>query len=120
VTAAVTTAVTLTLTLTLTLTSCDLGQPGSFTARAEKYCAQATRTLAADTPVTDPVAYATDRFAAIDRVLVTERGHPALRVDRAGPSLAQGRPARPGHPAARRRHADGAANPGVHGRGPGR
>jgi hypothetical protein len=64
---------------TLTMTSCNLGQPGSFTARAEKYCASAARTLAADTPVTDPVAYAIDRFAAVDRVLVivsTDRGFP--------------------------------------------
>lgn len=66
--------------LALTLAGCDLGQPRSFTARAEKSCATATRGITAETPVTDPVGYAIDRFAQIDRVLVvvtTDRGFPA-------------------------------------------
>jgi hypothetical protein len=61
------------------LTACDLGQPRNFTARTEKYCAAATRAIAADIPVTDPVAFAIDRFAALDRVLATvstDRGFP--------------------------------------------
>lgn len=65
--------------LALILTACDLGQPHSFTARAEKNCASATRAITADTPVTNPVAYAIDRFAQLDRVLVvvtTDRGFP--------------------------------------------
>ncbi len=65
--------------LALGLTSCDLGQPATFTARAERYCAAATRAISADIPVTDPVAFAIDRFAAVDRVLVTvstDRGFP--------------------------------------------
>lgn len=72
-------AVLTTVTLTLALTSCDLGQPRNFTARTEKYCTAASRSITADIPVTDPVAFAIDRFAAVDRVLVTvstDRGFP--------------------------------------------
>lgn len=69
--------------LALTLTSCDLGQPRNFTARAEKYCAAASRSITAEIPVTDPVAFAIDRFTEIDRVLVTvstDRGFPGATV----------------------------------------
>ena len=53
------------------LAGCGLGQPQSFDGRSEKVCASATRTLVKETPVTDPVAYAIDRFNELDRVLVT-------------------------------------------------
>lgn len=94
----------MTLALALTLAGCDLGQPRSFTARAEKSCAAATRGMTTETPVTDPVGYAVDRFAQIDRVLVvvtTDRGFPGgatgatLRSDWVTPARASLEAARP-------------------------
>lgn len=91
--------------LTLTLAACDLGQPRNFTARAEKNCASATRSIATDIPVTDPVAYVVDRFAQLDRVLVivsTDRGFPGgtdgatLRSAWIVPARASLKAARPG------------------------
>lgn len=72
-------ATALALALSPTLSACAVGQPHSFTARTEKSCASAARAIAADTPVKDPLGYAIDRFAAIDRLLVivsTDRGFP--------------------------------------------
>jgi hypothetical protein len=65
--------------VTAGLAGCDLGQPHSFDARAEKSCATATRGITAEVPVKDPVGFAVDRFAQIDRVLVvvsTDTGFP--------------------------------------------
>ena len=88
----------------LGLAGCGLGQPNSFTGRSEKVCASATRTLAKETPVTDPIAYAVDRFTELDRVLVTvstDTGFPGgaagqtLRTDWVLPSRAALKVGRP-------------------------
>lgn len=50
---------------------CGLGQPNTFAGRSEKACRGAIRTLAHETPVTEPVAYAMDRFTELDRILVS-------------------------------------------------
>ena len=93
-----------TTALALTLTACDLGQPHSFSARAEKICASAARAITADVPVRDPVGYAIDRFARFDRVLVvvsTDRGFPGgrdgatLHADWIAPARASLEAARP-------------------------
>ena len=52
------------------LAGCGIGQPNSFPGRSEKVCQSAIRTLANETPVTEPVAYAMDRFTELDRILV--------------------------------------------------
>ncbi len=49
---------------------CGIGQPNSFAGRSEKVCQSAIHTLADETPVTEPVAYAMDRFTELDRILV--------------------------------------------------
>ena len=86
------------------LAGCGLGQPKSFAGRSEKVCASATRTLAKETPVTDPVAYTIDRFTELDRVLVTvstDTGFPGgaagqtLRTDWVIPARAALRVGRP-------------------------
>ena len=53
------------------LSGCGLGQPNTFAGRSEKVCASATRTLAKEIPVINPIAYTSDRFTELDRVLVT-------------------------------------------------
>ena len=72
------------------LAGCGLGQPNSFAGRSEKVCASATRTLAKETPVTDPVAYTIDRFTELDRILVTVSTDTGFPGGAAGQTLRTG------------------------------